>query len=224
MVGCLRACSGMPGRNRNFWFGRLIGDNLLGWLAAFCVVFGASVPVEAEHFVLDRSHTEVRFSWDHLGMSRQSGEIRDVVGRVWYDPDQPAASNIRVSMGVSSLATGVADLDRQLTQTTDYFDAAQYPAIEFVSTSFEMLSGKTAQISGELTINGISKPVTLSAVLNFYGEHVLAKINPSYVGVKTLGISARAKILRSEWGMTRAIPYVSDEIEITIEAELHRAR
>jgi len=85
-----------------------------------------------------------------------------------------------------------------------------------------LTTARTANVEGELTFNGVTRPVTLSVVWNFSGEHPLAKINPTYAGVYASGFSARTQILRSDFGITRSIPLVSDEIRISIETELHR--
>lgn len=196
------------------------GIGTVGLAIFLAGVAAAAGPAAAFDYVLDREHTEVRFSWDHLGLSRQSGEFSDVTGRVMFDRANPEQSRVSVRIGVASLSTGVAALDRHLTETTDFFDASAHPDITFRSTSVTLTTSRAANIAGELTINGISKPVTLSAVWNFDGEHPLAKVNPTYAGVEALGFSARTTILRSEWGMTRTIPLVSDEIRIVIETEL----
>ncbi len=201
--------------------GRLLSVSALVSLALFGWMTLAT-PVRADSYVLDREHTDVRFSWDHLGMSRQSGIFRDVIGRVEFDPAQPEASSVNVTIKVASIQTGAAALDRHLTQTTDFFDVARHPDITFKSSRVAMTSSRTANIEGDLTINGITKPVTLSAVWNFTGEHPLSNVNPVYKGVFASGFSARTQILRSEWGITRTVPLVSDEIRITIEAEMLR--
>lgn len=193
----------------------------LGWAALIgAMVCALGVRAHADEYVLDRDHTEVRFSWDHLGLSRQSGRFVDVTGRVSFDPAKPEDSKVRVRIGVASLITGVAALDRHLTQTADFFDASAHPDITFESTRVALTTSRTANISGDLTINGQTHPVTLSAVWNYDGEHPLAKVNPTYRGVYALGFSARAKILRSQWGISRTVPLVSDEIRITIETEM----
>lgn len=195
---------------------------LLGALALLACVTASSA--QADSYRIDKDHTEVRFSWDHLGMSRQSGRFLDVSGRIEFDPDTPEASSIDVRIGLKSLMTGVPALDDHLLKTTDFFDAERHPAILFKSTRVELTTAKTANVSGELTINGISKPAVLSVVWNFTGEHPLSGINPVYKGVYASGFSAKAQILRSDWGITRTIPLVSDEIRIAIEAELIRER
>ncbi len=173
-------------------------------------------------FVIDKDHTEVRFSWDHLGMSRQSGRFRDVIGRLAFDPDKPEASRLEVTIKADSLMTGVPALDRVLTQTSDYLDVGAHPDILFKSTGVSLTSAKSANVSGELSFNGQTHPVSLAVVWNFLGEHPMADINPIYSGVTAAGFSARTTILRSQFGITRGIPLVSDEIRITIETELHK--
>ncbi|MEO1543385.1 MAG: YceI family protein [Pseudomonadota bacterium] len=176
----------------------------------------------ADEYVLDREHTSVTVSWDHLGMSRQSGRFTEVTGRVRFDPGRPEDATVNVRIGVSSLSTGVASLDRHLTQTSDFFDVAKYPDITFVSKAVALTTSRTANVTGDLTINGVTQPATLSVVWNYDGEHPLAKVNPTYSGVYAMGFSARTKILRSQWEITRTIPLVSDELRIVIETEMLR--
>lgn len=184
---------------------------------------GAVAAVAApETYGFDKDHTEVRFSWDHLGMSRQSGRFHGVEGQVVFDPESPEQSSIDVTIRLATLSTGVAALDDVLLKKPDYLDAATHPLITFKSTSVSMSTARTANVSGELTFNGVTRPVTLSVVWNFAGEHPLSKVNPTYAGVHAAGFSARTQILRSEFGITRSIPLISDEIRITIETELHR--
>lgn len=194
---------------------------LLGILMSAVSVQGA---LAQGAFVLDRDHTQVRFSWDHLGMSRQSGQFRDVIGRLSFDPQSPENSQLEVTIKAASLWTGVSALDRVLTETSDYLNVPQHPEITFRSTSVAMTSAKTANVTGDLSINGVTKPVTMAVVWNFLGDHPLAEINPVYQAVTAAGFSAKTQILRSEWGITRGIPLISDEIRISIEAELHRPK
>ena len=188
----------------------------LVWLATS--IAGAS----AETFTLDKQHTEVRFSWDHMGLSRQSGRFTDVTGIVQFDADNPESATVDVSIPVASLMTGVAALDNHLVKTKDYFDTAASPAITFKSTGVRKTGDKTAELIGDLTINGVTKPVTMAVVWNFMGPHPLGSINPTYADKVAAGFSARTQILRSNWGITRTIPLVSDEIRISIEAEMAR--
>lgn len=173
-------------------------------------------------YTFDKDHTEVRFSWDHVGLSRQSGRFLDIAGEVVFDQERPEASRIDVRIPLRSLSTGVSALDDVLLKTPDYLNVSQYPEITFKSSEVVMTTAKTANVTGELTLNGVTRPAMLSVVWNFSGEHPLSKVNPTYAGVFASGFSARTQILRSEFGITRSIPLVSDEIRITIETELHR--
>jgi polyisoprenoid-binding protein YceI len=181
----------------------------------------APAPASAARYAFDKANTEIRFTWDHLGLSRQSGRFLDVEGTVEFDPDVPEAGSVEVRIKTASLATGSAELDRLL-RSADFFNAAQYPFIAFQSTSATAASAKTGAVVGDLTMLGITKPVALTLQWNFTGEHPLAKLNARYKDLIVSGFSGTATILRSEWGMSRGLPLVADEIQITIEAEAIR--
>jgi polyisoprenoid-binding protein YceI len=176
----------------------------------------------ADTFTFDKAHTEVRASWDHLGLSRQSARFSDVAGKLVFDPEKPEAASVEVAIKVASVMTGVAALDTHLVKTKDYFDAAAHPVITFKSSQVRSTGDKTAEMTGDLTINGIAKPVVLAVVWNYLGPHPLGTVNPTLKDQIVAGFSARTQILRSEWGIVRTIPLVSDEIRISIEAELQK--
>ncbi len=191
---------------------------VLGFLA----LLANCAPARAETWTLDKDHTEVRFTWDHLGMSRQGGRFRDVSGTVEFDPEKLEAGSVEVSIPLASISTGIAKLDEHLIKTKDFFDAADFPQITFKSTGVKPKSDRTLDVNGDLTINGITRPVTLDVVWTFTGDHPMASINPTFAGLQVSGFSATTQILRSDWGIKRTIPYISDEIRITIETEMHR--
>lgn len=190
-------------------------------LATSLACFGAMLaqPAAADLYKLDKQHTEVRFTWNHLGMSRQGARFLDVDGTLDFDPARPDAARVEATMKVTSIATGVRVLDEHLAKSKEFFDAAQHPDITFVSTGVRPTGEKTAQVTGNLTINGVAKSVVLDVTWNFLGEHPLSKINATYSGIEAVGFSARTQIFRSDWGITRVIPYVSDELIISIETE-----
>lgn len=182
----------------------------------------AAPPAFAEMYDIDPDHTEVRFTWDHLGISRQGGRFGAVTGKAEFDPDKPEASRVEVIIPVKSITTGVKALDEILTGGKDYFDAAEHPAITFKSTGVTAKSDKTADVTGDLTINGVTRPVVLDVLWSFTGPHPLRAINPVYAGKISSGFSATTQIRRGDWGITRGAPFVSDEIRISIETEMHR--
>lgn len=183
-----------------------------------CALPAAAAP---ETYVFDKTHTELRFSWDHLGLSRQAGRFLDVEGTLSFDPEKPETSHVEAVIKVTSLWTGVKELDTIL-KGKEFFDAASFPVATFRSSDVKPLSDKTARVTGDLTISGQSHPVVLDVVWNFAGEHPLSKINPAYTDMYYSGFSVKTQLLRSDWGITRTIPYVSDEIQIGIETELKR--
>lgn len=192
-------------------------------LALVLALLVASRPAGAESqtYVFDKDHTSIAFSWDHLGLSRQGGRVMQHKGMLELDLESPEASRVEITMKAQSLWTGVEALDRHL-RSPDFFNAARHPDITFKSTTVRKTGDKAGEVDGELTMMGITKPVTLAVTLNFSGEHPLAKINPAYKEMAAVGFSATATLKRSDWGLQRGAPLISDEIRIVIEAELTR--
>lgn len=179
----------------------------------------ACPPAAAETYAFDKTQTNITFTWDHLGLSRQSGRVLDFDGILEFDPEKPEASTVQVVMKASSLWTGYEALDRHL-RTVDFFDVGRHPTITFASTGVKKTGDRTGDVTGDLTILGIAKPVTLHVTWNFTGEHPLGKLNPLFRDKIVSGFTATGKIQRSEWGMKRATPLTSDEIEIVINTAL----
>jgi polyisoprenoid-binding protein YceI len=178
----------------------------------------SAAPVRADTWVFDKQNTHVSFTWDHAGLSRQSGQFLDVDGRLEFTPTDPEGGAVEVAIKTASLTTGVKEFDTNL-KSPDFFDAARNPIITFQSTAVRRTGDKTGDVDGDLTIAGVTRPVTLRVVWNFTGEHPFAVFNPTYKGKWVSGFSASGTIKRSDWGLKRAIPIISDEIGITIEAE-----
>lgn len=180
-----------------------------------------AVAARADVWRLDPNHTDIRVSWDHLGLSRQSARMTDVFGRLTFSPTNPAEGAVDVTMLVSGLTSGVAALDEVL-KSPDYFDAAQFPRITFKSVAIEPMSDRAGRITGDLTIRGVTQRVQLETTWNFTGEHPLAPYNPVHRGTWVSGFTATTTINRSAFGLTRAAPLVSDQVQITINAEFIR--
>ena len=203
---------------RTFMSGITAALGLAAWLGG--AVCGAA-RAESATYTFDKPYTNVSFSWNHLGLSRHSGRILDVDGTLEFDPESPETGKVEVTMKAASIVSGVAEFDRQL-RSADYFDAARHPAITFKSMEIKKTGEKTGEVTGDLNILGIVKPVTLKVTWNFSGEHPLSSLNASYRDRFVAGFSGRAKLNRSDWGLKRGTPLVSDEIEIVIETELNR--
>ncbi len=176
----------------------------------------------AATYKLDKGHTVVAFTWQHLGMTRQEGRFSDLEGTLDFEVADPEASTLEVRIVSGSIATGFPERDRHL-RTSDFFDAANHRHMTFKSTGVKKTGEKTGEVTGDLTIRGVTKPVVLGVTWTYLGEHPLGKFNASYLGKQVAAFSARTTIKRSDWGLSRVIPLVGDEIEIRIETELIRA-
>ncbi len=181
-------------------------------LAASAIAFaftGASAFAAPVTYNIEPSHTSVTFTWDHGGgLSRMNGKFMNAVGTVVLDEAAPATSKVEVSFAIDGINTGVPALDSHL-KTPDFFDAAQFPTATFKSTKVELTGDKTAKVTGDLTLHGVTKPVTLDVTLN--------KITDDK---KKAGFNAKGTIKRSDFGISRYIPAVSDEIDLEISSEL----
>ncbi len=193
-----------------------------GLVAATSITPGFSASA-AETYGFDKGHTEIRFLWNHVGLSEQSGEFRDYEGIVVWDRDKIENSKIDVSIKVASMDTGVKALDDDLL-SENYFDAARFPLMTFKSTSVRQTGVDRGQVTGDLTVRGVTKPVQLDVQLRFHGDHPLAGFIASYAGAPYAAFSARGELLRSEFGVARAVPLVSDRIQIVIETEMRQAK
>jgi polyisoprenoid-binding protein YceI len=185
--------------------------------AVLWVVAGPIGSARADTWGFDKQHTEIRFSWDHLGLSRRSGRFLDMDGTLDFSPTEPEAGTIELSIRTASVVTGTKELDDAL-KSPDFFSAAAHPRISFRSTGITKTSEKTGDLKGELTILGVTRPVTLATTWNFTGEHPLSASNPTFQGKWVSGFTATTKVLRSEFGLKRGIPLLSDEVRIDIEA------
>jgi len=172
----------------------------------------AEIAVPSGAYGLDKTHGYVSFSYSHLGFSNPSVGFNEFDVDLQLDADNPQNSSFEVVIDAASIDSRVAEFDEHL-RAEGYFDVANHKQITFTSTAIEMTSEQHATITGVLTIKGVAKPVTLQAVLNKAGMHPLKR-------VPAIGVSASATILRSDWGLSKYVPMVSDEVTLNIEVEL----
>ena len=173
--------------------------------------------IEAGTYQIDPAHSEVGFRVKHLGISNVDGRFSDVDGTVTV-PAGGAMTGVQtdVTIQAASINTRNDDRDNHL-QSADFFDAATFPTLTFRSTTMEPLGGNRFTLTGDLTMHGVTKPVTLE------GEYNGAATAPD--GTKKVAFSASGTINRSEWGLTwnKALEtggvVVSDEVELTLEVE-----
>ncbi len=171
----------------------------------------ASTAFAAEKYVLDASHSQVVFSYSHLGFSTTYGMFSGFEGEIMFDQEDPASSSVNVSMPTKSMFTGWEARDGHF-MTDDFFGATDTDLISFASTGIEVTGDNTAKITGNLTMNDVTKSVVLDAKLNQAGNNPLA-------GKPWAGFDATATLLRSDFGVGKFAPNVSDEVQVTISLE-----
>lgn len=169
----------------------------------------------SESYVLDASHSQIVFSYDHLGYSTTYGMFSGFEGEIAFNQVDPAASSVNVAFPVRSMLTGWEGRFEHF-MSADFFDAADEEMVTFVSTGIEVTGETTSLITGDLTLNGITKAVVLDAKLNQSGNHPM---------METLwaGFDATTTLLRSDFEVGAFAPFVSDEVNVMISIEAMKA-
>jgi polyisoprenoid-binding protein YceI len=169
-----------------------------------------------EKYTLDPSHSQIVFSYDHLGFSTTYGMFSGINGEVMFDQADPAASSVSVSFPVRSMLTGWEERFQHF-MSPDFFNAADdAAAVTFVSTGIEVTGENTANITGDVTINGVTKPLVIAATMTKADTHPMA--NKAWVG-----FNGTATLLRSEFNLGAFVPNVGDEINIILSIEAAKA-
>ena len=174
-------------------------------------LFAAGAQAAPTPYAIDPHHTQITFAWTHFGFSHLSGRFDQIEGTFNFDPAAPTRSNVQVSIPIASISTGVADLDEDL-RSDGFFDAEKFPNATFKSTSVKSSGKDKLAVSGDLTIHGVTRPVTLDVTINKIGMHPLGKRAAA-------GFDASTTIKRTDFGVTKYAPNVSDEIQIHISTE-----
>jgi len=175
----------------------------------------ASMALAAEKYTLDSSHSQVVFSYDHLGFSKTYGMFSGFECEIMFDAANPAASTVTVSMPTKSMFTGWEQRDAHF-MSDDFFGAQDGDMITFTSTSIEVTGEDTALITGDLTLNEVTKSVVLDAKLNQTGDHPMA-------GKAWAGFDATTTLLRSDFNVGAFAPAVGDEVQVMISLEAMKA-
>jgi polyisoprenoid-binding protein YceI len=170
--------------------------------------------VHAGSYHVEPSHTRVQFTVNHFGFTDYWGDVTGVSGALSIDPKAPAASKISVSIPVDSVSTTNARLDGEI-KSDMFLDGTKYPTITFTSTSVTPTGPGTATVVGDLTLHGVTHPVTLNAKFNGAG------LNPMSMST-TVGFNAEGHFNRSDFGVTKYVPMVSDQVDIRISAAFEK--
>ncbi len=177
--------------------------------------------VVAGTYMLDPTHVNVLWTISHLGLSEYQGRFNDITGEMTIDPAKPEEASVSITIKTESIDTLSDHLDEEL-RSEEAFDAANHPEITFKSTKVVLQDknehgheGHHAHVTGDLTMRGVTKPVTLHVDLVGSGKHPSSK-------KEAVGFQAIGTLKRSEFGLTSWAPVIGDEVELTIGAEFQK--
>jgi polyisoprenoid-binding protein YceI len=181
-------------------------------ITAVALAAAASAPAFAapDTYVLDELHTFPRFSYSHFGYSTQLSRFDKTTGKVVFDKTAKTGS-VDIAIDMKSVDTGSSLFNGHI-QGEDFFDTAKYPVATFKSTKVTFDGDKPATIDGNLTIKGITKPVTLTVTSFQAMPHPMLKKD-------AIGANAYTMVKRSDFGAGKYAPYVGDDVRIDIALE-----
>ncbi len=175
-----------------------------------------------ERYDIDSAHSSLQFSVRHLMVSNVRGTFTGVKGTALYDPANPAGSNVEATVDVNTINTNDAQRDTHL-KSPDFFDAARFPTITFRSTKVEKKADDEFTVTGDLTIHGVTKPVTLDV-------HEVSEQAKDPWGNARIGASVKTKLKRSEFDLTWNAALeaggvmIGDDVKLDFEIELVKAK
>lgn len=168
-----------------------------------------------ESYALDPVHTRLAFQVSHAGFSNPVGSFSRLEGRLDFDPGDWTSASLSVRIPIDSLDLGDAKWQEKILDRT-FFDAKKFPEARFVSTRVEPIDASHARVTGDLTLHGVTRPVTLAVTLNALKRHPLTL-------KKTAGFSATATISRKDFGIDAWKSVVGDDVRLIIEVEAVRS-
>jgi len=193
---------------------RLIG--LIVGLSAAGLVPGSAV-AEPARYEIDPAHTVVAFLVEHIGFARVLGSFADVEGSYTFDEATGALSDVLVTVVTGSVVSHDEDRDEHV-KSGDFLDTRAHPEMTFRATGARRVGDREFELTGELTLLGVTRPLTLEATWNKSGDYPIGR------NAYAMGVSARGVLQRADFGMDYAVAngWVGDEVEVIIEFEAQR--
>lgn len=171
---------------------------------------------DAGTYTIEPEHTRVRFDVTHFGFTKYDGEFRKVSGMLMLDPATPDAASVDIKIATDSVMVPNAKLKDELVGA-QWFDAAKYPDITFKSTKVVKTGTNTADVTGDFTLHGVTKPLVLKVKFNAAGINPVSKRYTS-------GFEAHAMIMRTDFGVKTFAPMISDAVDLDIDANFEKAK
>lgn len=184
-------------------------------LAAACAFAPATTLAAPTTYTFDTVHSRLTFYVSHLGYSNSVGQLSIAPGTFAFDTADWSKGQVTATLPADSLAFGDAKWDAHI-KGADFLDAAKFPTITFTATKVEQTGTNTGTLTGDLTVHGVTKPVTLQLRLNGAGTHPMRK-------VAAIGFTATGKLKRSDFGVAAYVPMVGDELDLRLEVEAYQA-
>lgn len=179
-------------------------------LAAVLSVIATAAFAAPATYKIDANHTLVMATWSHGGFSHPVANFGQADGTIVYDPDNVSASSVQVTLPLAGLNSFVPAFDEHL-RSSDFFEADKYPNVTFKSTKVEAAGKDKLKVTGDLTIKDKTKPVVLDVTLNKTGQ--------GQGGEQKIGFDASANVKRSDFGVDKFVPNVSDDVTLRITTE-----
>lgn len=164
----------------------------------------------ADTYAVDPVHTAALFKVKHVGVSYTYGRFNDISGTIVFDAADPAASKVDITIQAASVDTDNQKRDAHLANP-DFFDAKQFPVLKFVSTAFKKVDDSTFDVTGDFTLHGVTKPIAIKVVKIGEGKDPW--------GGYRIGFESTFTIKRSDYGMTKMMDAVGDEVTVTFATE-----
>lgn len=188
--------------------------NLVAFTLAFLVTAPRQAP--AASFKIDPDHSAVHFEVDHFGYAKVLGRFNVFEGTLQFELDDYTDATLEAEILAESVDTGLAKRDSHL-RSPDFFNVQEFPKIFFRSTEVQRTGEKQVRVLGNLTLLGVTAPVTLDVKLNLLKQHPLPIMN----NVLVAGFSAVSEIDRTSFGMKYATGGIGSKVKIRIEVEAH---
>lgn len=172
-----------------------------------------ALPASAQTYQIDPVHTSLVFRVKHMNTAYVYGRFNQVTGTVVLDENNPARSSVNIEVDANSVYTANEQRDNHL-RSPDFFSTRQYPTIRFASTEVRRINANTVQVKGNLTMRGVTRPITASVTLTGKGK------NPQ--GRDIIGFETTFTIRRSEFGIRYGLPGLGDDVRVTLSVEAMR--
>jgi polyisoprenoid-binding protein YceI len=172
--------------------------------------------VEAGAYKVDPNHTQVLFGVSHFGFTTYHGAFTDTSGTLNLDPAKPDQSKLDVTIKTGSVAVQSPKLQGEL-NSDQWLDTAKFPEATFKSTKVVKTGAGTANVTGDFTLHGVTKPVTLAVAYVGAGPNPLTK-------TYTVGFDAKGKFKRSDFGVKTYVPLIGDEVDLIISGAFEQQK